>query len=131
MPTEPTTLFSGGALRSGRNTSRWHSRPMKAAIAMAMMNASTPFTGFCATWRVTGRFKVSVGRMSNQGSLMSPVSRSSDQVYAVYIAMAPCAKLMTPEPLNPTTRPDAKMAYRPPAPSPTIKAKTNCCTVAP
>ena len=131
MPTEPTTLFSGGELRRGRKTSRWHSRPMNAAMAIAMKKANTPFTGLSATCRVTGRFRVSVGRMSNQGSLMLPVSRSSDQVYAVYMAMAPWAKLMTPEPLKPTTRPDAKMAYMPPAPSPTINAKTNCCTVAP
>ncbi len=35
MPTAPMTLPSAGAFRSGRNTSRWASRPMRQAISSA------------------------------------------------------------------------------------------------
>ena len=39
MPSEPTNLPNAGALRSGRNTNRWQSSPMSAAIARAIVNA--------------------------------------------------------------------------------------------
>ena len=41
-------------------------------------------------------------------------------MYAGYIANAPWAKLMTPEPLNAHTSPEASMAYRDPVASPTM-----------
>ena len=48
--------------------------------------------------------------MSTHGKTRSPFLLSSSNTYTVYMANAPWAKLMTPEPLNAVTRPVASMA---------------------
>ena len=47
----------------------------------------------------TGRLSVSVGRMSTHGRKISPWFHARSNVATPYIAIAPMAKLMTPEPL--------------------------------
>src|SRR5215216_6311512 len=121
MPSDPTTLPSGGAWRSGRNTRKWTSAPRNAAISNASTTAGTKATGPSATLMRTGR-SIGPGMKSNHGRYRSPDFCSSSSVYAGYIASAPWAKLMTPEPLNAHTSPEASMAYRAPVASPT-KAK--------
>ena len=109
MPTAPMTLPSAGALRSGRNTSRWASRPMKQAIRSASTAAGkSPMLSPRLT--VTGMFGLWPGMMSTHGKTRSPFLVSSSYTYTVYMAKAPWAKLMTPEPLNAVTRPVASMA---------------------
>ena len=47
----------------------------------------------------TGRLSPSVGRMSTHGRKISPLFHARSNVATPYIAIAPWAKLMTPEPL--------------------------------
>ncbi len=59
---------------------------------------------------VTGRFGLWPGMMSTHGNTRSPFLVSSSYTYTVYMAKAPWAKLMTPDPLNAVTSPVASMA---------------------
>ena len=59
---------------------------------------------------MTGRFSHFVGRKSTHGSLMAPLRRASSNVNTPYIAIAPWAKLMTPDPRYTTTRPAPSVA---------------------
>ena len=67
------TLPSAGALRSGRNTSRWASSPIAAAISKPRTTASHSLVP--PSWIVmcTGRLSPSVGRMSTQGRASRPL----------------------------------------------------------
>ncbi len=47
---------------------------------------------------VTGMFSPFVGRKSTHGRWTTPLRRASSNVNTPYIAIAPWAKLMTPEP---------------------------------
>ncbi len=53
----------------------------------------------------TGRLSPWVGKRSTQGRKISPWFHARSNVATPYMAIAPWAKLMTPEPLYTTTRP--------------------------
>jgi hypothetical protein len=123
-PTDAMTLLRGDALRSGRNTTKCASRPISAAMANEIAIAGSVPRGSLSlmvirTGRLLSRMARSQphsGMMSTHGRKISPaplppiVVRRAVKVRAAYMAIAPWAKLMTPEPRYATTRPVAKIA---------------------
>jgi hypothetical protein len=87
-------------LRSGRKIRVWAAQPMKAAMASARISAKTiGIDPLSLSVMRTGTLSVWVGRKSTHGRNSSPRFQAVSKVKTPYMAMAPWAKLMTPEPL--------------------------------
>ena len=91
---------SGAALRSGRNTRKCTASPRNAAIANARISdAVIGQPPSLSRVMRTGTFNESVGRKSSHGRNSSPRFQAVSKVNIPYIAIAPWAKLITPDPL--------------------------------
>ena len=102
---------SGAALRNGRKTRKCAAKPNAAAISSAKI--SDGIIGQRPALEsviLTGTLTVEVGKKSTRGRKNSPPLQALSKVKIPYIAKAPWAKLITPEPLKDITSPAPRQA---------------------